>query len=71
MGRAVSMVYETGYMNTRRMYAMSLIKGFFTGLGGIIGATLGIGILLWLLSLFEEVPLIGHFFEVARSTIDK
>ncbi len=69
MGRAVSLVYENGYLNTRRMFAMTLLKGFITGLGGVVGATLGIGIFIWLLSLFGEIPLIGNFFDVARDTI--
>jgi gas vesicle protein len=41
------------------------------GAGGVIGATLVVALLIWLLSLFDNVPLIGHFVETIRNTIQR
>lgn len=36
-------------------------RGILTGLGGLIGATLILGLLLWFLSQLEFVPIVGNF----------
>lgn len=51
------------------LYLQNFLRGFFFSMGGIIGATVGIAILLWFLSLFQEVPLLGNFVQNVEQTI--
>ena len=53
-------LYETGYLDKKTAYKQTFIKGILGGLGGVIGATVMVAILLWVLSLFNEIPLIGQ-----------
>jgi len=69
LGRIVASVYETGYLDMKQTYKNSLIKGALAGFGGVLGATVLIAVLLWALSLFHEVPLIGNFVTKVEHSI--
>jgi hypothetical protein len=69
LGRAVSSVFETGYLDKHKSYKMSFVKGLFQGLGGAIGATILVALVIWLLSLFSQVPLLGRLTENLRNTV--
>jgi Fe2+ transport system protein B len=71
LGRMVTNIYETGYLNTNQLLKMSFLKGVVSGVGGVVGATLVVALLLWGLSQFEDVPLIGPVVENIQNTIDQ
>lgn len=71
LGRIVASVYESGYLDRAQSYKMSFIKGLFQGLGGVIGATVVVALLIWTLSLFSEVPLLGTIFDSFQNTIEQ
>lgn len=56
-------------LNTKRQIGLSLIRGFVAGLAGVIGATLGVAILISLLGVFGGLPLIGDLFKSIGDTI--
>lgn len=58
LGRMLANIYETGYINRNQAYKMSFLKGMLGGLGGVIGATLLVALLLSILSLFSDVALV-------------
>jgi hypothetical protein len=62
-------IYLTGYTDRKKLLKMSFLKGLAGGLGGVIGATVVVALLLWVLARFHEVPLIGPFFDSAQDTI--
>lgn len=69
LGKAVASIFETGYLDKKQAYKTSFIKGIFGGFGGVIGATVVVAILLWVLSLFGNVPLIGRFVDNVEHTV--
>lgn len=70
IGRLVVNVGETGYRNKLAVYKMSFLKGILSGIGGVIGATIMIAILLFLLSLLSEIPLIGDLAQKLEYTVE-
>lgn len=70
LGREIVFVYES--LNPKRgaVYRTAFFRGIAYGVGGVIGATVVIAMLLWVLSLFENLPLIGGFLESLQRTID-
>lgn len=70
LGQLLQSVYESGYMDRKTMYKMSFIKGVLAGLGGVIGATIVVALLLWVLNLFDRVPLIGPLSDKVQQTVD-
>jgi hypothetical protein len=69
LGKVVASVYESGYLDASKSYRMSFIKGLFQGLGGAIGATLMVAVLIWLLSILGEVPFLGRLSDNIRQTV--
>lgn len=57
IGRMVENIYLTGYIDQNQMYKMSFLKGVAAGLGGVVGATIVVGLLVWLLSVLNYTPL--------------
>lgn len=70
-GRLLAAVYDTGYLSRKRLYIMSFVKGVLIGLGGTVGATLGVGLLVWALSPFDQIPLIGPLIDNIRSSVEQ
>lgn len=62
-------IYESGYIDRNQSYKQSFIKGVLSGLGGVIGATIVVGLLLWALSLFSSVPLVSRFVNNVKTTV--
>jgi hypothetical protein len=70
LGRMMQNIYESGYINRNTMYKMSFLKGVASGVGGVVGATIVIGLLLWVLSLFDQTPVVGPLFDNLQQTIE-
>lgn len=74
IGRDAQDLILKGYgevYNLRRQMWVSFIKGVFAGLGGVVGATVMVALLLFLLRYFGDLPGAGRFFrnisEIIRS----
>jgi hypothetical protein len=51
------------------VYKMNFIRGIFLGVGTAIGGTLVIGLLVWVLGFFVNIPGIGEKAEQVQQTI--
>ena len=52
------------HRNRHQVYLMNFIRGIFFGLGSALGATVVIALIVWLLSLFTDIPGgIGDFIQ--------
>jgi hypothetical protein len=58
LGKMLESIYESGYIDRNKTYKMSFLKGIAAGFGGVVGATVIVAILLWLLSLLNFVPFV-------------
>lgn len=70
MGRELEALYWSVHPNRGTFYRAAFLKGVLSGVGGVIGATVIIALLIWLLSLFDSVPLIGGFVDSIKHTIE-
>ncbi len=55
--------------NPWRIVWTNFVAGVFRGLGAIIGASVFIATMIWLLTLFVDIPLIGEYASNAKSTV--
>lgn len=62
--------YEMSHPNWRKVLSFAFLKGIATGFGVFLGGTLLIALLLWILSLFGNVPLLNEIADTARKTLD-
>ncbi len=70
LGKVVSSIFESGYLDKKQAYKTSFFKGVIGGFGGVIGATIVVALLLWVLSLFGHVPLVNRFSDRVHETLN-
>jgi hypothetical protein len=54
----------------KRVLTFSFLKGIVTGLGVFLGGTIGVALLLWILTLVNQVPFVGELSESAQQSIE-
>jgi len=60
------------YLHTpKRLIVSNLLAGIFRGIGGVIGATFVVAILVYLLNIFVDFPLIGEYFQDIKDILDR
>lgn len=55
--------------NRRQVYKMNFIRGIFFGLGSVLGGTVLIGLIAWILSFFIYIPGIGQPIQQVQQSI--
>lgn len=63
--------YVRAILNTRRLALLSFFTGVLSGLGGAIGATLVLALLVYILSRLEVVPYLGRFVTEIVKTVQQ
>lgn len=71
IAKALEILFASEYMDRKTLYIQNFLRGMAFSAGGVLGATLLIGLLIWILSLFDQIPLIGPLFENTRETIQR
>ena len=55
-----------------QIYKMNFFRGLFFGLGSVLGATIVVAFVIWLLSLLADIPGgIGDFIQYIVDTVQK
>lgn len=70
LGRMLENIYDSGYIDKNRALKMSFMKGVAAGLGGVIGATVVVALLLWTLTFFDQVPFLGPLSQRVQDTVE-
>ena len=52
-----------------QVYKMNFVRGVFFGLGSVLGGTIVVALIAWLLSFFVYLPGIGQSIEKAQESI--
>jgi hypothetical protein len=69
LGKKLQAFYDSGYVDKKQAIIFSFFKGLASGLGAFLGGTIVIGLVIWILSLFSQIPLIGHFMHILDQTL--
>lgn len=64
-------VFQDLYKHRGQIYKMNFVRGIFFGLGSVLGGTVVIAILIWVLSWFVDFPLIGQYFQGLMHTVQQ
>ena len=69
MAGVLDELFQDMYERRWEIYKMNFIRGMAFAFGGIIGGTILVVLLIWILSLFNHLPVIGHFVETIRHSL--
>ncbi|HEX9679695.1 MAG TPA: DUF5665 domain-containing protein [Candidatus Saccharimonadales bacterium] len=70
IGRSIENVVASGYADQRRIYRINFWRGVVFGLGAALGGSLAVASIIYILSLFTELPLIGDLVQTVRDSIE-
>lgn len=60
------------HSSRRQVYWMNFLRGVFFGVGSVLGGTLVIALVIWLLSLLTDIPGgIGDFIQYIVDTVQQ
>lgn len=59
LGRQLSALFELGSPSRASMLWSSFLRGIAQGFGAIVGGTILVALLLWILGIFNHIPLVG------------
>ncbi|NBU34123.1 hypothetical protein EB118_03790 [bacterium] len=68
--KALQALFASDYVDKKKLYKENFIRGITFGIGSFIGATIGVAVVLWVLSWFGQVPLIGGFVKDIEDTVN-
>jgi hypothetical protein len=71
VGKALEVLFASDYLNKKKLYWHNFLRGVVFGAGSLLGATIVVAILVWVLSLFDTIPLIGPLIDNTTETIKK
>jgi|TARA_B100001245_G_scaffold9812_2_gene6834 hypothetical protein len=64
-------MFNDYYHDRRKIYLVNFIRGISFGLGSVLGATVVVTIIIWLLSIFVDFPgLIGSIAERVQTSLE-
>lgn len=71
VAKALEILFAAGYVDRKRLYWENFVRGIFFAIGGVIGATVVVALLVWFLSLFDQAPVIGPYIDNTKNTIQQ
>lgn len=70
LAKALVTIIESGHIDTGRVMKVSFWRGVVFGLGGVLGGTLLVAAIIYILSLFTDIPFLGDVADKVRDSID-
>jgi len=71
LGEQLDLFIETGYYKKHKMFMFSFLQGIARGVGAVVGATIVIALVIWILSLFSQIPFLGNFTDKIQHSIEQ
>lgn len=71
LGKKLQNFYDSGYVNKKQAFAWALLKGIASGFGAVIGGTIVVALLIWILSGLHNVPFLDRITDNVRTTLQQ
>lgn len=69
--KQIEHMYEAAYGSWRRVMLPALLRGMFMGFGIVLGGSILVALLVWILGSLESIPLLGDLAESTRKTVEE
>lgn len=71
IGIAMEQVVTSGYSKKSRLIIANFFRGLFFGLGTTIGVSIVLALLVYVLTVFRDLPFIGNIFERVEQRLEE
>lgn len=62
-------LFNDFYKYRHNVYKVNFVRGIFFGLGSVLGATVVVAFIVWVMSFFVQLPFIGQSVQQAQDQI--
>jgi hypothetical protein len=62
-------MFNDTYVHRRSIYKVNFFRGIFFGAGSALGGTVVLALIVWTLSFFVQLPVIGNSIKDAQSSL--
>ncbi len=69
MGKQVAAILDTAGASRKTIMTNSFFRGLAQGFGAVVGGTILVALLIWVLGLFDEVPILNNAVNAVKDTI--
>lgn len=69
--KQVEYMYEATNPGWRKLLAFNFLKGLATGLGAVLGGTILVALLLWILSGLGQIPFLEKVTESTKNSVEQ
>lgn len=63
-------MFNDYYKDRRNIYKVNFFRGIFFGFGSVLGATVVVALVVWVLSFFVQIPGIGDAAQQAQDSLE-
>lgn len=71
LGKQVAIILDMSRASKKTMMINSFLRGLTQGFGAVVGGTILVALLIWILGFFNEVPLLGEAADVISDTVGR
>lgn len=64
-------LFQDYYRRRHDVYKMNFFRGIFFGLGSLLGGTIVVALIIWILSLFVNFPFVSDYVKNTQDTIEQ
>jgi hypothetical protein len=64
-------LFQDFYKNRHQIYVMNFVRGIFFGFGSVVGGTIVVALVLWILSVLNYVPFLDGVTNATQETLEK
>lgn len=63
-------LFQDYYQQRRKLYQMNFIRGVFFGFGSVLGGTVVVALVVWLLTILIGLPVAGEYIQNLRNSLE-
>ena len=71
LGKQVAVILDLNRASRKTMMINSFLRGLAQGFGAVVGGTILVALLIWVLGLFNQIPLLGDATDAVTDTIQQ
>lgn len=69
--KQIEYMFEAAHAGWGKVAWLALVRGLATGFGVVLGGTIVVAIIIWILGSLDSIPLLGDLAENTKSTIEQ